>query len=498
VENYLIGIETVFTVPGILAIIVGTAAGIFVGAMPGLGPSLGVALLIPATYSLSPSVGLNMLVALYLAAEYGGSISAVLIGTPGTAAATATVVDGYPLNQKGFPGKAMGASLVGSTIGGVVGGLALMTVSEPIARLALKFGPPEYFALAVFGLAIVSSLSSDNVLKGLLMATVGIMLTVVGVDSITGAPRFTFGFFELFEGIPFLTALIGLFAIAEAFSMIEETASQIRLDTKAARGFLTLKECFRLTVTFLRGSVIGVVVGAIPGAGANIAGWIAYDQEKRWSRHPEEFGKGAVEGVAAPESANSSSVGGALVPLLTLGIPGSPTTAVLIGALILHGLQPGPRLFVSNPEVIYGLFVGLIVAYPVLFAMGRMAMGLWVRVIEIPKSVLAPVVLALSVLGAYSIRNLMFDVWLTIGFGVFGYILKKYKFPAAPLVLAMVLGYMAESNYRRGLIMSQGSHDIFLQQPISAVFLILAALSFLWPIVQQVRKSRRAARAGKQ
>ncbi|MDX9861313.1 MAG: tripartite tricarboxylate transporter permease [Rhodospirillales bacterium] len=497
-ENYLIGIETVFTVPGILAIVVGTAAGIFVGAMPGLGPSLGVALLIPATYGLSPSVGLNMLVALYLAAEYGGSISAVLIGTPGTAAATATVVDGYPLNQKGFPGKAMGASLVGSTIGGIIGGLALMTISEPIARLALKFGPPEYFALAVFGLAIVSSLSSENVLKGLLMATVGIMLTVVGVDSITGAPRFTFGFFELFEGIPFLTALIGLFAIAEAFSMIEEAASQIRLDTKVARGFLTLKECFRLTVTFLRGSVIGVVVGAIPGAGANIAGWIAYDQEKRWSRHPEEFGKGAVEGVAAPESANSSSVGGALVPLLTLGIPGSPTTAVLIGALILHGLQPGPRLFVSNPEVIYGLFVGLIVAYPVLFAMGRLAMGLWVRVIEIPKSVLAPVVLALSVLGAYSIRNLMFDVWLTIGFGVFGYILKKYKFPAAPLVLAMVLGYMAESNYRRGLIMSQGSHDIFLQQPISAVFLILAALSFLWPIVQQVRKSRRAARAGKQ
>jgi len=497
VENYLIGIEAVFTVPGILAIVVGTAAGIFVGAMPGLGPSLGVALLIPVTYGLSPSVGLNMLVALYLAAEYGGSISAVLIGTPGTAAATATVVDGYPLNQKGFPGKAMGASLVGSTFGGVVGGLALMTFSEPIARLALKFGPPEYFALAVFGLAIVSSLSSDNVLKGLLMATVGIMLTVIGVDSITGAPRFTFGFFELFEGIPFLTALIGLFAIAEAFSMIEETASRIRLDTKVARGFLTLKECYRLSATFLRGSVIGVIVGAIPGAGANIAAWIAYDQEKRWSRHPEEFGKGAVEGVAAPESANSSSVGGALVPLLTLGIPGSPTTAVLIGALILHGLQPGPRLFVSNPEVIYGLFIGLMVAYPVLFAMGRLAMGLWVRVIEIPKSVLAPVVLALSVLGAYSIRNLMFDVWLTIGFGVVGYILKKYKFPAAPLVLAMVLGYMAESNYRRGLIMSQGSHDIFMQQPISAAFLILAALSFLWPIVQQVRKIRKAARAGK-
>lgn len=492
-ENYLIGFQTVFTVPGIVAVVVGTAAGIFVGAMPGLGPSLGVALLIPATYSLSPSVSLNMLVALYLAAEYGGSISAVLIGTPGTAAATATVVDGYPLNLKGYPGKAMGASLVGSTFGGVAGGIALMTVAEPIAHIALKFGPPEYCALAVFGLAIVSSLSSDNVLKGLLMAVVGIMLTVVGVDSLTGAPRFTFGFFELFEGIPFLTALIGLFAIAEAFAMIEETATRIHIDSKAGRGFLTFRECLRLTLTFSRGSLIGIIVGAIPGAGANIASWIAYDQEKRWSRHPEEFGKGAVEGVAAPESANSSSVGGALVPLLTLGIPGSPTTAVLIGALILHGLQPGPRLFVSNPEVIYGLFVGLLVAYPVLFAMGRLAMGLWVRVIEIPKSILAPVVLALSVLGAYSVRNLMFDVWLTIGFGIVGYILKKFKFPAAPLVLAMVLGYMAESNYRRALIMSQGSHDIFFMQPISAAFLALALLSFCWPIIQQVRKSRRAA-----
>jgi putative tricarboxylic transport membrane protein len=496
-ENYLIGIEAVFTVPGILAIIVGTAAGIFVGAMPGLGPSLGVALLIPATYALSPSVSLNMLVALYLAAEYGGSISAVLIGMPGTAAATATVVDGYPLNLKGYPGKAMGASLVGSTIGGVVGGIALMAVAEPIAQVALKFGPTEYCALAVFGLAIVASLSSDNILKGLLMASLGIMLTAVGVDSITGAPRFTFGFYELYEGIPFLTALIGLFAIAEAFSMIEESGRGIQVDAKMARGFLTLKECLRLTSTFLRGSVIGTIVGAIPGAGANIAGWIAYDQEKRWSKHPEEFGHGAVEGVAAPESANSASVGGALVPLLTLGIPGSPTTAVLIGALILHGLQPGPRLFVSNPDVIYGLFVGLMVAYPILYAMGRLGMAFWVRVIEIPKSVLGPVVLALSVLGAYSVRNLMFDVWLTIGFGIAGYILKKYKYPAAPLVLAMVLGYMAESNYRRALIMSQGSHSIFFEQPISAFFLVVAVLSFVWPIVQVVRKKRRAARAGK-
>ncbi len=492
-ENILIGLEAVFNLAGLTAIIAGTAAGIFVGAMPGLGPSLGVALLIPVTYSLSPSVSLNMLVALYLAAEYGGSISAVLIGTPGTAAATATVMDGYPLNLKGQPGKAMGASLVGSTIGGIIGGIALMLVSEPLAALALKFGPAEYCALGVFGLAIVASLSGGNLLKGLLAAALGIALTTVGVDPISGEPRFTLGFFELFEGIPFLTALIGLFALTEVFTMVEQVGSTVKSDSKAARGFLTARECLRLVPTFIRGSVIGTVVGAVPGAGANIAGWIAYDQEKRWSGKGDEFGKGCVEGVAAPESANSASVGGALIPLLTLGLPGSPTTAVLIGALILHGLTPGPELFTKNPDVIYGLFVGLVIAYVALFTLGRLAMPIWVRVIEIPKGILAIVVFALGTIGAYSIRNLMFDVWLAVGFGIIGYFLKKYRFPMAPLVLGMVLGYMVESNYRRALIMSQGSHSIFFEEPISLFFLLLAVLSFFWPLFQAWRKRRQAA-----
>ena len=492
-ENILIGFEAVFNLAGLTAIIAGTAAGIFVGAMPGLGPSLGVALLIPVTYSLSPSISLNMLVALYLAAEYGGSISAVLIGTPGTAAATATVMDGYPLNLKGQPGKAMGASLVGSTVGGIIGGIALMAVSEPLAALALKFGPAEYCALGVFGLAIVASLSGGNLLKGLLAAAFGLALTTVGVDPISGEPRFTLGFFELFEGIPFLTALIGLFALTEVFSMVEQVGSTVKSDSKAARGFLTARECLRLVPTFIRGSLIGTVVGAVPGAGANIAGWIAYDQEKRWSGKGDEFGKGCVEGVAAPESANSASVGGALIPLLTLGLPGSPTTAVLIGALILHGLTPGPELFTKNPDVIYGLFVGLVIAYVALFTLGRLAMPIWVRVIEIPKGILAVVVFALGTIGAYSIRNLMFDVWLAVGFGIIGYFLKKYRFPMAPLVLGMVLGYMVESNYRRALIMSQGSHSIFFEEPISLFFLLLAVLSFFWPVFQAWRQRKQMA-----
>ena len=492
-ENYLIGAAAVFTLPGILAIVAGTAAGIFVGAMPGLGPSLGVALLIPVTYSLPATISLNMLVALYLAAEYGGSISAVLIGTPGTAAATATVMDGYPLNLKGQPGKALGASLVGSTVGGIIGGAALMLVAEPVATIALKFGPVQFCALGVFGLAIIASLSGDSPLKGVLMAAIGVALTTVGVDPISGEPRFTFGFYELFEGIPFLTALIGLFALTEVFSMIEEIGTGTKADSRAARGFLTVAESVRLIPTFIRGSIIGTIVGAVPGAGANIASWIAYDQEKRWSGKGHEFGKGCIEGVAAPESANSASVGGALIPLLTLGLPGSPTTAVLIGALIIHGLTPGPELFTKNPDVVYGLFVGLMVAYVVLFAMGRMAMPLWARVIDIPKGVLAAVVFALGTIGAYTIRNLVFDVWLTVGFGIAGYFLKKFHFPTAPLVLGMVLGYMVESNYRRALIMSQGSHSIFFEDPISLALLVLAALSFFWPLLQQWRKARKAA-----
>lgn len=489
-ENYLIGAAEVFTVPGILAILIGSAAGILVGAMPGLGPSMGVALLIPVTYGLPATMSLNMLVALYLAAEYGGSISAVLIGTPGTAAATATVMDGYPLNQKGQPGKALGASLVGSTFGGVVGGAALMLISEPVAVVALKFGPVQFCALGIFGLAIISSLSGDSPLKGLLMAAVGVALTIIGVDPISGGLRFTFGFYELYEGIPFLTALIGLFALTEVFSMIEEIGTGKKADSKAARGFLTLRESIRLIPTFLRGSAIGTIVGAVPGAGANIAAWIAYDQEKRWSGKGDQFGKGCIEGVAAPESANSSSVGGALIPLLTLGLPGSPTTAVLIGALIIHGLTPGPELFTKNPEVVYGLFVGLMVAYVAIFALGRMAMPLWVRVIDIPKGVLAAVVFGLGTVGAYTIRNLVFDVWLTVGFGIAGYFLKKFRFPMAPLVLGMVLGYMVESNYRRAMIMSQGSHSIFFEDPISLALLVLAAMSFFWPLIQQWRRQR--------
>ncbi|HET8608986.1 MAG TPA: tripartite tricarboxylate transporter permease [Burkholderiales bacterium] len=496
-HELLIGLEAVFTFQGILAILIGVTLGIVVGVLPGLGPSLGVALLIPATFSLPASVSFNLLVSLYLAAEYGGSITAILIGTPGTAAATATVIDGYAMNQKGRGLLALQTSLAAATFGGVVGGIALLIFSRPLVSLALRFGPPEYFALGLFGVTLIASLSGDAMLKGLVIGVIGLLLDVIGVDPVSGWPRFTFGRPELFEGIPFLVVLIGVFAMAEVFSMIE-TRNETRR-AEQVKGFKRLDaRTFRVLLpTFARGSVIGTLVGALPGAGASIASWIAYDQEQRWSRRDEElgeFGKGSLPGVAAPEAAASASVGGALIPLLTLGIPGSPTTAVLVGALILHGLQPGPRLFAASPDLIYGLYVGLAVAYVVVYVLGTIAMPLWRRVLAIPNTILAPAIMTLSLVAAYSLRNLLFDVWITLGFGVLGFILKKLRFPMAPLVLAMVLGKMIESNYARSLIMSQGSNAIFFERPLSLVLIILALLALVWPLIQrELTRRRRAA-----
>ncbi|WP_142846252.1 tripartite tricarboxylate transporter permease [Telmatospirillum sp. J64-1] len=494
-QELLLGIETVFTWQGILAIFVGTALGILVGALPGLGPSLGVALLIPATFSLPPSVSFNLLVSLYIAAEYGGSISAILIGTPGTAAATATVVDGYPMNRKGQGAMALQASLTASTIGGIIGAISLIVFSQPLIAFVLKFGAPEYFALGLLGLTLIASLSGDTILKGLIAGLIGLLLAVVGVDPVSGSPRFTGPFFELYEGIPFLVVLIGVFALAEAFTLAERgNNTSDKAEKSMSSGSLGIGPALAMFPTFLRGSVIGTVVGAIPGAGANIAGWLAYVQERRWSKEPETFGQGQIRGVAAPEAANSASVGGSLMPLLTLGLPGSPTTAVLIGALIIHGLQPGPRLFSQNPDVVYGLFVGMLVAFPMLFVLAIAAMPLWRRVLALPNSYLAVGIILLSLVGTYSFRNLMFDVWLAIGFGIGGYFLKKLRFPMAPLVLAMVLGAIVESNYARALIMSQGSHGIFFERALSVSLIGFAILALVWPVVPYFMKKIRQNR----
>lgn len=492
IENLLYGLEILLTWTNLFAVLVGVAAGIAVGVLPGLGPSIGVALLVPFTYTLDPATSLILLAAVYVGAEYGGSISAILISTPGTAAAVATVIDGYALNQKGFPGKALSASLISSTTGGIISTLFLISLSIPLANFALRFGPPEYFALGVFGLAIVASLSGKSLAKGLLMAVLGLIVTTVGVDPISGAPRFTFGRFELLEGIPFLPALIGLFAIAEVFKMLEESFKKSNISKKIESALLSLKEIKSIIPTILRGSVIGSLVGTIPGAGAGVACWIAYDQEKRLSKNPEEFGKGALAGIAAPEAANNATVGGALVPLLALGVPGSPTTAIMLGALMLHGLQPGPQLFVRNPDVVYSLFVSLFLACVFMLFVGLAFTKLWIKILSLPISVLAPVIFALSVIGAFTVRKMIFDVFLAFGFGVLGYIFKKYEFPLAPAILGMVLGFMIEANLRRSLLLSQGDFTIFFTRPLSLLLIVLAFVSFVYPIYKGWQQQRKA------
>lgn len=500
-DAFIAGITAVFSFSGLAAVIGGSAAGIFIGCMPGLGPSLGVALLIPLTFALPPSISLIMLVALYLAAEYGGSISAVLIGTPGTAAAAATVVDGYPLSRKGYPGKALSASLIGSTIGGAFGGTALMVASTPIAAFALRFGPVEYCALGILGLSVIAGLSGDNLLKGLTTAAMGLVFTLVGLDAMTGVERYSFGRVELFEGIPFLTALIGLFAVAEVFVLVESRDIDVA-DVKVTNESLTMKEFIYILPSCIRGAIMGTVVGAAPGAGGSIACWLAYDQEKRFTPNPDpQFGQGQLRGIAGPEASNSATVGGALIPLLTLGIPGSPTTAVLIGALLIHGLQPGPRLFVENQDIISSLYIGLILSYFVVYALGRLGMRFWISLVRVPSSVLAPAIFMISMLGAYSVRNMMFDVWLCLGFGILGYILKKYKFPLPPMILAMILGPMVENNYYRAMVMAHGDGwAIFLETPLSVTLIFLAMASFFYSGWRSIKLFRleRAAKAGQQ
>lgn len=489
-DNLLLGFTILLTWQNLSAVIIGVSIGIIIGALPGLGPSIGVALLLPFTFGMDSSTGLILLTALYMGAEYGGSISAILIGTPGTAAAVVTVIDGYALNQKGFPGKSLSTSLYASTVGGLISVLFLVLLSVPLAKFALKFGPPEYFALGFFGLAIISSLSGKSLAKGLIMAIVGLVITTVGIDPISGAPRFTFGRMELLEGIPFLPALIGLFAISEVFTMLEEMLGGTKVTRKISGSLISWKEIKSLIPTVLRGATVGTFVGSIPGAGGNIASWISYDLEKRFSKHPEEFGKGSMAGIAAPESSNNASVGGALIPLLSLGVPGSPTTAILIGALIMHGLQPGPRLFVTNPDVVYSLFASLFLACIVMLFVGLSFTPLWIKILELPMSTMAPVVFALSVIGAFSVRSMIFDVVLAFIFGVFGYILKKYGFPLAPIVLAMVLGFMVEANFRRAMLLSRGDLMIFITRPLCVALLILALLSFMVPIYKEWKANR--------
>lgn len=477
----------VFSVETLFIIFLGSILGIIIGALPGLGPTVGTTLMLPITFGMSPTSAIILLVAIYITAEYGGSITAILLSTPGTTAATATVIDGYALTKKGYPGKALGASLSASTIGGLMTTVVLMFLTIPLMKFALQFGPVEYFALGVFGLSLVASLSGKSLLKGLLMAVFGLLIACVGLDPLTGHPRYTFGSFYLFEGVSLLSALMGLYAISEVFHMFLSKDGKVKKENrKISKQFITLKEVKRLFPVIFQSGFIGSFVGVIPGAGGSIGAWIAYQQSKRLAKDKNDYGKGALSGVAAPEAANNATVGGALVPLLSLGIPGSPTTAVLMGALMLHGLSPGPDLMKTDADLFYSLIVGMFVTCLFMFVIGRFLTNIWIRIITLPPAIIAPIVLGISVIGTFSIRNLMFDVYIMLGFGILGFFLRKFDYPLAPIVLALVLGDIMESNLRRALLISDGNWMIFFTKPISLVLILIALLTFIVPIFKSL------------
>jgi len=474
-----------------LMLVGGVFIGLLAGATPGISGTMMVILLIPITYFLQPDAAFLLLSAVYCAAVFSGSISAILFRTPGAPEAVATTLDGYEMTKKGKAAEALGISIFSSALGGLIGTLILIFAAPRLASFALAFGPAEYFALAIVGLSVVAVLGSRNMIKAFMAGLLGLWLATVGIDAMSGVPRFTFGIGVLMGGIELVAVLIGLFAISEVLRRVMQDQTVREKVGKVTSTLPKLPMIRRLTGTIARSSIIGTFIGILPGIGATTAAMVSYSEAVRWSKEPEKFGTGLEEGVSAPEAANNAAANGAMVPLLALGIPGSATTAVLLGAFILHGIQPGPLLFFQQPLLVNTLFVGLFLSnFLILFMAKPFIMG-FANIIKIPYSVLGPLILLLCILGVFGIRNNLMDVWIALFFGVVGYVLEKYGFPLAPIILGLVLGGMAEQELRRALIMSGGSWQIFLDSPIAMTLLIGGAILMLYPIISQLLKSRR-------
>jgi len=479
-DNLLIGFLNVIALKNLFAIAIGTALGLFVGAMPGLSSTMALAILLPLTFGMAPATGLSMLASLYLGAMYGGSISAILIRTPGTPAAAATILDGYPLAQQGFAGKALGVSLTASFVGGLISSIALLTVAPVLGKLAIEFGPVELFAVAVLGITIIGSLSQGSSIRGLLAGALGLLLAMIGMDPITGTPRFTFGMIELYSGVSFIVALIGLFSIPQAIRLVEKDQGVTNaINSFTDRMLPTYKEFKSIRITMIRSGIIGIITGCIPGTGGDTACWFGYNEAKRFSKHPEKFGTGAIEGIAASEAANNAVVGGALIPTITLGIPGSSSAAILMGGLMVHGIMPGPSLMTEYAEVTYTLIWAVLIANFFMFAEGLIFTRACVNVTKVPNKVLAPIIIILCVIGSFAINNSIFDVILMFGFGIFGYFMDKIKMPTAPMIVGLILGQMLNVSLHQSLLISFGSWYIFIENPLSATLLAIALISIV-------------------
>ena len=469
----------------------GVMLGIVIGALPGLTATMGVAILLPFTYGMEPVSGLLMICGVFFGGVYGGSITSILLKIPGTPAAAATAIDGYELTKQGKAGLALSAATFSSFSGGTLSIIVLMFLSPVLASWALKFSASESFALATFGLSIIASISGESLIKGLIAGVGGLLIATIGLDPMGGFPRFTGGFVELMN-VPFIPVMIGLFAASEAFRSMEQN-QQIRRGAKVAIGSLLLpwQTLRRIALTILRSSGLGVFIGMIPGAGADIAAFVAYNETRRFSKTPENFGKGEIKAVASCEAGANGCTGGALLPMLTLGIPGDAVTAIMLGALTLQGMQPGPLMFTDHGDMVYTLFVGMIFCYFMLLVLGLLSLKVIGNVVKIPGNILTPMILALCVVGTYALNNSLFDVGIMLIAGVVGYFMQKGGYPASPVVLALIMGPMAESNFRRALSLSGGSLDFLYTRPITLALLTLAAFTLLTPIIRKIMRLRR-------
>lgn len=476
-----------FDLQVILYLAGGVAGGICIGALPGLTATMGVALLLPFTFGLDTLPGILLVLGIYIGAIYGGSISAILLHTPGTPASAATAMDGHALALKGEARRTLGISTVSSFIGGIVSCIILILISPQLSKVALKFSSPEFFMLAVFGLSIIASVSGKSLIKGLISGCIGLLIATIGIDKVTGVIRFTYGNNYLVNGISYIPVMIGLFAFSEVLKALnknKQDQSQIVVsEDKSKLTFSDLKMIFKISPY---SGIIGTFIGIIPGAGADIGAFVSYNEVKRLSKNSDNFGKGAIEGVAAAEGGNNGVTGGALIPMLTLGIPGDAVAAIMIGALKIQGLQPGPLLFTENKILIYTIFGGLVFANIIMLVLGLAGVKLFAKVRLIPTQLLMPVIVVLCVVGSYAINSSLFDVGIMILCGIAGYLMYKIEMPVSPTVLGIILGPLAESHLRRALLLSDGSYITFFSSPISLFFLFMIIITLCWPVLKKL------------
>jgi len=490
-NQILLGTQIVFQPTNLLFCFLEVLMGTLVGVLPGLGPTAAIALLLPATFHTSPVAAIIMLAGIYYGAMYGGSTTSILVNIPGEAASVVTCLDGYQMALQGRAGPALGIAALGSFIAGTFSVLGLMLIAPPIAKLALSFGPPEYFSLMLMGIVVLIYLASGSILKALMMAVFGLLVGTIGQDSISGTLRLTFGIRELYDGVGLIPAIMGLFGVSEVIVNVEKVIKSKVITAKAKNLLPSLKDWQDSFWPIIRGSVTGFLIGILPGPSSTISSFTSYAMEKKLSKHPEKFGTGMIAGVAGPESANNAATGGSLIPLLTLGIPGNAVTALLLGAFMIHGVLPGPMLIPKHPDLFWGIIVSMYLGNVMLLALNLPLIGLWVQVLRVPYPILFPFILLFCLVGVFSLNFSQVEVALMIGFGVLGYLGRKFNFELAPLVLALVIGPMMENYLRLSLIISRGSAWIFIKRPISAILISITIALLFSSMIPGIGRRRR-------